>query len=339
MNGGDEAFSFDAALGTFARLVHKHLGGPAVDAHRFIRDVDGRLSLLLLGDVDINKTRTLRIEAEKVPGPYASASVIETPSDLLDPSLETAFTVGEKVDMGTGGHVDWQRVPVVDRRIVGQDWASEPHVRQKDAPPIVTFHGVKGGVGRSTALAVTAVAEARKRRNVLVVDLDLEAPGIATLLLAQDDLPELGITDWLVETNIHPAEPPLDERYVAPSRLTAGRGAIDVLPALGKSASQAPWAVVPKLERAFVDQPGSGLSFMQRIRRLVDLARESGPHRYDVVLVDARAGLAETAAAALIGLGAHNLCFGIDTPPCHDGFRYLFSYLAGLAHAGQDDMR
>ena len=54
---------------------------------------------------------------------------------------------------------------------------------------------------------------------------------------------------------------------------------------------------------------------------------------YDVVLVDARAGLAESSAAALLGLGATVLCCGVDGPATQDGYRFLFSYLAGLDDA------
>ena len=42
---------------------------------------------------------------------------------------------------------------------------------------IVTFYSWKGGVGRTMALANTAVQLARKGNRVLVVDWDLEAPG------------------------------------------------------------------------------------------------------------------------------------------------------------------
>src|SRR3954452_16771788 len=43
---------------------------------------------------------------------------------------------------------------------------------------MVTFYSYKGGVGRSMAVANTAVLLAQKGRRVLVVDWDLEAPGL-----------------------------------------------------------------------------------------------------------------------------------------------------------------
>lgn len=43
---------------------------------------------------------------------------------------------------------------------------------------VVTFYSFKGGVGRSLALVNVAAALARKGRKVLLVDFDLEAPGL-----------------------------------------------------------------------------------------------------------------------------------------------------------------
>lgn len=48
-------------------------------------------------------------------------------------------------------------------------------------PIIVTFYSLRGGVGRSTALAYTAQILARRGHTVLCIDLDLEAPGLAAL--------------------------------------------------------------------------------------------------------------------------------------------------------------
>ena len=337
MNPLEQNVSFDHALSVFARAVIEHLGEGALDAHRFLRDIDGRLSLLLLEDAPADSIEGLRSAAAGALGVFAAPAVVQSPEDLLDPSLETDFTVGEKVNTAESGAPKWRRVAVVDRRIVGHDWASELQDPLPNAPPILTFHGVKGGVGRSTALAVAARAQAEQGRNVLVVDLDLEAPGLASLLLSRDNLPDLGVIDWLVATNLGQSDEKLAVACIAESPLTAGRGAIDVLPALGHAASATPWSVVPKLGRALVDHPTSGQPFLQRIRRLVEVACEAGPRHYHAVMVDARAGLAESSAAALIGLGAHNLCFGIDAKATYEGYRYLFSYLSGVARARDDD--
>ena len=55
-------------------------------------------------------------------------------------------------------------------------------------PYIVTFYSFKGGVGRSLALINVAFGLVKRGRNVLVVDMDLEAPGISGFLSRNDEL-------------------------------------------------------------------------------------------------------------------------------------------------------
>jgi len=47
----------------------------------------------------------------------------------------------------------------------------------------VTFYSFKGGTGRSTALVNVAVEMVKSGLRVLVVDFDLEAPGLDTFNL------------------------------------------------------------------------------------------------------------------------------------------------------------
>ncbi|MBM4032902.1 MAG: hypothetical protein FJ291_14095, partial [Planctomycetes bacterium] len=52
---------------------------------------------------------------------------------------------------------------------------------------ITTFYSFKGGVGRSMALYAVASRLAARRRRVLMVDADLEAPGLTTGALSKDE--------------------------------------------------------------------------------------------------------------------------------------------------------
>ena len=64
---------------------------------------------------------------------------------------------------------------------------------------IVTFYSFKGGVGRTMALANTAVSLAQRGRRVLAVDFDLEAPGLDTfdVFRRQEEVP--GLIDFVNE--------------------------------------------------------------------------------------------------------------------------------------------
>ncbi|MBS1223238.1 MAG: hypothetical protein H6R23_2858, partial [Proteobacteria bacterium] len=66
--------------------------------------------------------------------------------------------------------------------------ALEPEVEPRDdrglpaGVKIVAFWGLKGGVGRSTALSHVALLLGRRQVRVLAVDLDLESPALASAL-------------------------------------------------------------------------------------------------------------------------------------------------------------
>lgn len=99
--------------------------------------------------------------------------------------------------------------------------------------PRITFYGVKGGVGRSTALVNWAWHLAKQGKRVLVFDLDLESPGLSSSLLPPDHLPDFGIVDWFVEDGVAQA-PVVESEMPALSPLAQElAGEIRVIPAYG----------------------------------------------------------------------------------------------------------
>lgn len=67
-----------------------------------------------------------------------------------------------------------------------------------DLPFITTFYSIKGGVGRTTAMAYVAHLLADKDLTVVALDFDLEAPGLSSILGVEDKLSEKrGILEYL----------------------------------------------------------------------------------------------------------------------------------------------
>ncbi len=64
---------------------------------------------------------------------------------------------------------------------------------------ITTFYSFKGGVGRTMALVNSAVTLAQRGRRVLVVDFDVEAPGLDTFDVLQLRKEVPGILDFVAE--------------------------------------------------------------------------------------------------------------------------------------------
>lgn len=83
-------------------------------------------------------------------------------------------------------------------------WAQNPQnhgevkERSPRSPRTVAFYSFKGGVGRTTALIHVAWLLVKQGKKVVVVDLDIEAPGLSKAL-DLDDLPEVGIVDYFYE--------------------------------------------------------------------------------------------------------------------------------------------
>lgn len=219
-------------------------------------------------------------------------------------------------------------VHIVDRRIVGRDWQTQP-VRgwEPPGPARVVFASLKGGVGRSTALAVLASDLAYDGKNVLVVDLDLEAPGIGTMLVSSNTRPRYGVLDWMVESNLQDVGPEFLAQMIAPSDFSGGRGVIDVVPAVGSSSDENPQNVLSKLARAYLEDARDGVeaTFLTKVGKLLEALSER--RTYDAILIDARAGLHETTAASVLGLGADVLFFGMNSTQTFESYRFLLSQI------------
>jgi len=59
-------------------------------------------------------------------------------------------------------------------------------------PTVITFYSLRGGVGRTTALAAAARILASRGRRVLCIDMDFEAPGLHHLLRLPEPDPDQG---------------------------------------------------------------------------------------------------------------------------------------------------
>jgi MinD-like ATPase involved in chromosome partitioning or flagellar assembly len=105
-------------------------------------------------------------------------------------------------------------------------------VGENAGPPIVVFYSFKGGVGRTTSLASFAIQRARLGERVAVIDLDLDAPGVGTLLAADEKgtAAQWGVVDYLLERPV--SEVDIRDYYHACRRQgVTGEGEILVIPA------------------------------------------------------------------------------------------------------------
>ena len=177
--------TFDDSLPALAACVKKNFGDTELREGLFWRDSAGRLSFVLSKNTTNQRLDQANDEAASILGPYASKDKIffQSLDEFGEPDLFKHESPRLTPVVLPDGELCSLRL--IERSIVGVDWNYPPLAKPTSQPPIAVFWSLKGGVGRSTALAVAAAHLSRKGKKILVVDLDLEAPGVGTLLLEQ----------------------------------------------------------------------------------------------------------------------------------------------------------
>ncbi|QOY95301.1 ParA family protein [Massilia sp. UMI-21] len=313
---------FDDSLPQMVQVIAEMLGEERLLRGVFLRDISGRLSFFSDTELEQDLLDTVSIQLEKL-GPYIR---LDRPLAGLEEPGTKKILAENSLQIPVGRWV----VRMVDRRLVGADWLREP-TRVATRPSRFVFASLKGGVGRTTALSVVAAHFAAQGKRVLAIDLDMEAPGLGSILLDKDTTPEFGLIDALVEVKFGPLDDVFMADMVGPSSLADRSGKIDVVPAFGRRSISNPGDVLAKISRAYTEQilpDGSVASILDQVSTIVDYFAET--NRYDVILIDARAGLHETTASAILGLGAHVFLFGLNEPQTFQGYAALLSHLCRI---------
>lgn len=296
-----------------------------------VRDMLGRISLVVddsretVPD-DTGLLEELAAELARETGPFNGPAGITRASELFAAEAILRSRDLLTVDERSGDH---GQVSVLERGVVGSEWLHP--LSESDAPRRnrVALYGFKGGVGRSTATFMLAQHLAENGHCVLAVDLDLESPGLGSLLQSDSDLPEYGLIDYLAESAVGNEEE-LD--LVAQSRVAkvAGNGEVWVAPAGGRPREG--YEYLPKLNRAYLDLPaqeagGIPVRLAQRLESAIQACEKAvadRSRRPDVVLMDSRAGIHDVAAIAITQLADFSLLFASDSAPTWNGYRSLF---------------
>ena len=139
-------------------------------------------------------------------------------------------------------------VLLADRLVTGGDWWTVRDQKSTSGARRCTLFSVKGGVGRSTTAVVLAWHLARRGERVLVLDLDLESPGVSSAMLRADARPEFGVTDWFVENLVGQGDHVLRDMTGAPPWARDLEGEVRVAPAHGRDAGE----YLAKLGRVYI---------------------------------------------------------------------------------------
>jgi len=225
--------------------------------------------------------------------------------------------------------VDYPGWSIIERHVAKSSWTTRIHrppwPLNAHTPPIVAWYSHKGGVGRSTGLCATAMCLAKAGKRIVVVDLDLESPGLGTLLSGAPI--EHGIIDYLLErlvagTSFAPNVNDYLTRQNDPQLIGDGGEPIVCIPA----GSVSRW-YLEKLARLDYElltihdptAPNPLADILQQVKR------EISP---DFVFIDCRAGLHDLGGLAVHQLSHASILFGLDSQQSWDGLRCIIRALA-----------
>lgn len=199
------------------------------------------------------------------------------------------------------GRASERRVPRLAERRTTADLACALARPQSDTfagdIQIIAFHSFKGGVGRTVHAVALADQLARSGNRVLLIDGDLEAPGITWMHQAQGGTCDIAYEDVLAllhgttgadVTSIAG----IVQEYLAGQFVVGGTGdgRLAILPA-----TRRPRLGPPRIEPVDLltsDRPGYFLT-----ESLAEVAHTAG---FDVVIIDLRAGASELSAPVLL---------------------------------------
>lgn len=311
---------------------------PKLQSVTIIRDVNGKIRLFL----DLSEGQTPetidtdeldRLLSDKL-GPYYGND-IWLPAGERDPYKPLIETIkAERVFASWDDESVSPRWYILERHIAKQAWTDnrvgklpwkQELVDEGHKPAIASFFSFKGGVGRTTILVATALTLARNGHRVAIVDLDLEAPGLATIFLP-DDSNNLGVIDYLLEKKIQGNNWRLETHLKAinePSLLGDEGQPLKLL-----AAGTIDTDYLEKLARLdFQNLVDSELG--QRMQGMLK-ELESAAKPLDFILMDARAGFHDLGGLAIANLSHAAVICGTRSRQSWAGLTPVIRHLATL---------
>ena len=291
----------------------------AIERIYIIRDLYGKVRIAVADTAEAkdDSRRSLKEDADILHQRLGAHSyppeeaLLFLEADLIEELHRDAREIGNKVY--------W-----VDRLLTGRDWWT---VNSGDpSTTTYTLHSVKGGVGRSTSAAILSWHLARRGENVLVVDLDLESPGISSAMLDRSSQPELGVVDWFVEDLVGQGGHVVERMVATPSWHSDLRGDVCVVPAHGAE----PGEYLAKLGRVYMN---TNERWTMRLQRMLDALRKVVEPT--IVLLESRSGLHDIAAATVTDLNAHVMLFATDAESHWEDYGILFEHWRKEELAGE----
>ncbi|MEG3990524.1 AAA family ATPase [Microcoleus sp. S28C3] len=308
---------------------------PKLESVTIIRDIKGKIRLFLepLENISIAESETIDLNtflSTKLGLYYGNDIWLPAEKDGYKALIDTIKA--ERVLASWDDNSVLPRWYILERHIAKQAWTdnklgkppwSEDLVAQKHKPAIVSFFSFKGGAGRTSTLVATALTLARNGHRVAIVDLDLEAPGLATIF-SPDNSNNLGVIDYLLEKKIQENDWKLRNHLIPINKQTllGDQGEIIQLLPAGTIDDN----YLEKLARLDFQNLVDGELQSTMVDMLKELNNEARP--LDFILMDARAGFHDIGGLAITALSHAAVIFGTQSRQSWAGLAHVIRHLA-----------
>jgi MinD-like ATPase involved in chromosome partitioning or flagellar assembly len=287
-----------------------------------IEDAFGRFSLGCWGSRDSESS--LRSILDGI-GPYGASLFWAPNRDEYDPlELDRSWDDATSIDGEDGEGIPEVRRIVRHRMLPAwQQCRKEPMwpLDSHKQCPIVSFYSFKGGMGRTTALAAFAVNRALRSERVVAVDLDLDAPGLGSVLPVATPAPPYGVVDYLLEAPIigHRPDDLLEYCSIVDLGKASTSGSIRMF-----TAGRMDTHYLGKIARLDFEQPDDETARHPLDEFLLQIREQFEP---DWLLLDSRTGFSETAGVLLSGLAHLHVLVGVESTQSWEGLTYAIRKL------------
>lgn len=186
---------------------------------------------------------------------------------------------------------------------------------------VLTFYSYKGGVGRTTSLALTATYLARKGKNIFVIDCDFEAPGLLNFFKSsQSNNCKSGLIEYLNDI-LFDENTNIDDYIYNIEKSYSGSGNISLIPAGNILSSND--NLLSYLEGiAKIDLQGDVL--VSTLIKLIDIINNK--YNPDLIIVDSRTGF-NNILGALSRISKHIVFLAGDDVQNQPGIEYFTRYV------------
>ena len=158
-----------------------------------------------------------------------------------------------------------------------------------------TFFSYKGGVGRTLALVNSAKMLSKEGKNVFLIDLDLEAPGIDSYIIFKPEKPHLGVVDYITEYLKTSKLPDINNYFYKIKKESEQDGEIYIMPAGLQNDEYS--MRLHNINWQYIYSKKDGYNFIENFKEQIE-----NLGNIDYTLIDSRTGFCD-----ISGISTHQL--------------------------------